>query len=318
MAKQTFIFTSTPISLFDHIADAGKTIEPLPDPVVVETKSDGVVYERVEKLAVPMKDGALLGDYRIQIYVAQGDSGNWYNAYHLHIPNVQGHSYYPWPKFSEKYPDRQAAIKAAAELVYKKAVSLVKNEKITRKIAVELSDFLLTAAAVEQAPEKSTLEKFQEAEVIGALGQAMETYCAFSRDELKVLAAGFQLAEYSREEKMVWHSVFDLDNDYKLWTVAGTYPTYAAAERKLKELKASGCIETGLDGKISMSDWFKNGLRDAGFEFYRVYGLRNHDQEGFSIRAGSKNWSICQRATSKEELQTAWDQLMLTEKALEG
>jgi hypothetical protein len=68
-----------------------------------------------------------------------------------------------------------------------------------------------------------------------------------------------------------------------------------------------------------MSGWNRPGnLIDAGFEFYRVYGLRSFYQEGFSIRAGSKNWSICQRATSKEELQTAWDNLMQDPKALEG
>lgn len=142
------------------------------------------------------------------------------------------------------------------------------------------------------------------------------TPSAFSRDERKILAAGFDLVKYFRDRKVVLMSEADPAN---LWTALEPFPTYAAAERKLKELKAQGNIETGLDGKIIMSGWNRPGsLIDAGFEFYRVYGLRDFDQEGFSIRAGSKNWSICQRATSKEELQTAWNMLMQTEKALEG
>lgn len=139
---------------------------------------------------------------------------------------------------------------------------------------------------------------------------------AFSRDESKVLAGGFNLVKYSRDEKMIWISE---TTPYALWAVVDTFNTYAAAERKLKELKAAGYIETSLTGKIIMTGWNQpGGLLKAGFEFYRCYGLNPFDQV-CCIKIGSKNWSNMAKYTDENELQKAWIELMATDpKALEG
>lgn len=138
----------------------------------------------------------------------------------------------------------------------------------------------------------------------------------FSRDEQKVLAAGFALVRYSREERKIELSEADPNNG---WTALEPFATYAAAERKLKELKGKGNIETGLDGKIIMSGWNQHGgLIKHGFEFYRVYGLRHYDS-GFCIKQGSKNWSNWGKFGNRGELKVAWDKLMNEDmKALEG
>lgn len=138
----------------------------------------------------------------------------------------------------------------------------------------------------------------------------------YSRDERKVVAAGFGLVRYNRDLKTV-----QITNDDPAtgWGPAVPFNTYAAAERTLKATIEQGCIETGLDGKIVMSGWNRPGrLMEAGFEFYRCYGLRNYDT-GSCIKVGSKNWSNLAKYGSREELQQAWDKLMSDDpKALEG
>lgn len=138
----------------------------------------------------------------------------------------------------------------------------------------------------------------------------------FSRCELKVLAAGFHLVRYTREEKKLELSEADICNG---WTALEPFPTYVAAERKLKELKSQGHIETGLDGKIIMSGWNQpGGLSKAGFEFYRVYGFHTYDT-GHCIKVGSKNWSNLAKYKDRAELRAAWSRLMTEDpKALEG
>lgn len=138
----------------------------------------------------------------------------------------------------------------------------------------------------------------------------------FSRDEAKVLHGGFHLVRYTRDEKKLELSEADHCNG---WLALEPFPTYAAAERKLKELKTAGNIETDLKGKIIMTGWNQpGGLLKAGFEFYRVYGLRAYE-ENFCIKQGSKNWSNWKKCATREELQAAWNELMNNDlKALEG
>jgi hypothetical protein len=167
---------------------------------------------------------------------------------------------------------------------------------------------------------------------------------AFSRCEMKVLAAGFSLVRYAREEKKIELSEVSTISTEQLsegfcdecgvypcccwddglspvtsWTALEQFPTYAAAERKLKELKENGCIETGVDGKIIMTGWNQpGGLLKAGFEFYRVYGFHTYDT-GHCIKVGSKNWSNLAKYSTRAELRTVWDKLMNEDpKALEG
>ena len=138
----------------------------------------------------------------------------------------------------------------------------------------------------------------------------------FSRDQMKLMDAGFSIVKYIREEKKILQNCSTPELG---WFLVGVYPTYAAAERKLKEMKDGGCIETDLDGTIIMSGWNQpGGLLKAGFEFYRCYGLREYDAN-CCIKQGSKNWSNWGKYKDQAELREAWDKLMNEDmKALEG
>lgn len=136
----------------------------------------------------------------------------------------------------------------------------------------------------------------------------------FSLCELKVLAAGFMLVRYDRDAKKIELSEADICNG---WTALSQFPTYAAAERALKELTGKGYIWTGLDGKIVMSGQ-SGKLMAEGFEFYRVYGFHSYDT-GHCIKIGSKNWSNLAKYAGRVALRAAWNKLMTEDpKALEG
>jgi len=137
----------------------------------------------------------------------------------------------------------------------------------------------------------------------------------FSRDELKIMAAGSQLVRYTRDEKKIECSGLDPAHG---WTSGGSFPTYAAAERMLKYYKGINFVETDLNGKIVMSGWNQSsGLSKQGFEFYRAYGFHSFDTS-FCIKVGSKNWSNLAKYPDQTALKLAWDQLMQDPKALEG
>lgn len=141
---------------------------------------------------------------------------------------------------------------------------------------------------------------------------------AFSRDELKVFRAGFFLVKYYREEKELRIADTTLDNG---WTMLNAFPTYASAERRLKEYKEAGYVESSREGKIVMTGWhFHQELKTAGFEFYRAYGLRDNSYQGepCCIKAGSKNWSNLAKYPDKAAIRQAWFELMQDPKALEG
>lgn len=139
----------------------------------------------------------------------------------------------------------------------------------------------------------------------------------FSRDQLKLLDVGFSLVRCTREEKRI--DLVTSAQQERGWCSIGPFPTYAAAERKLKELKDQGCIETDRNGKIIMTGWNRpGGLLKEGFEFYRCYGLHEYDQ-GCCIKQGSKNWSNWGKYKDPAELEKAWSELMNGDsKALEG
>lgn len=139
----------------------------------------------------------------------------------------------------------------------------------------------------------------------------------FSRDQRKVLAAGFALVRYTRDAKLIQVSEADLCNG---WCSLDTFKTYAEAERKLKELKSRGHIETDLRDKIVMSGWNQpGGLLKAGFEFYRCYGLGSPQEGNYCIKVGSRNWSNLAKYDAAHDLCLAWDALMTNDpKALEG
>lgn len=139
----------------------------------------------------------------------------------------------------------------------------------------------------------------------------------YTRDQIKVMDEGFFLIKYIREEKKILCTGMDPLNG---WYLHGIYETYAKAERILKDLYAGPMnVRIGEGNEIIMTGWNQpGGLLKAGFEFYRVYGLRDYDA-GFCIKQGSKNWSNWKKFSNREELQTAWDNLMNNDlKALEG
>ena len=138
----------------------------------------------------------------------------------------------------------------------------------------------------------------------------------FSRDQRKVLAAGFALVRYTRDAKLIQVSEADICNG---WCSLDPFKTYAEAERKLKELKNRGHIETDSRGKIVMSGWHQSaGIKASGFEFYRSYWFNDGEKETCSIKVGSRNWSNLAKFDSRAELEAAWTKLMDDPKALEG
>jgi len=132
---------------------AGVCYKDEPDKLPVEPctdEKDGVHFDNIEKIVVPATDKTLKA-YIVQLYVAKGISGNWYAAYHLHTP-VGGHSYYPFPKFSDVYHGRNSALCAAGELVYNKFVEIIKEVKAVRKMSVAINDAIIIANSTEVQP----------------------------------------------------------------------------------------------------------------------------------------------------------------------
>ena len=135
---------------------------------------------------------------------------------------------------------------------------------------------------------------------------------SWSRDEAKLLAAGFRLVRLDREMKRIDTSCH---NPRLYWTPDTIRETFAAAERDLKQ-----AVE-GPENFIAVS---MNGgagrcakLDSAGFTFYRVEGLTGHHEQ-CRIKVGP-NWSTWKKFDTPAECQAAWNELMDNDpKALEG
>jgi len=155
----------------------------------------------------------------------------------------------------------------------------------------------------------------------------------FSRDEAKILMAGFDLVRYDRDEKTVWLAETeytiedgkgnwqrDPERDGTRWYKTGKspYPTFAAAERAVKEILNDGAsIEVGTDGHVVHCG--NKDLRDDGFEFYRSEGIIPGHGQVPRIKSFSKGWGTVHKFTTPAECRAAWDTLMLTDnKALHG
>ena len=139
----------------------------------------------------------------------------------------------------------------------------------------------------------------------------------FTRDEAKLLLAGFSLARYDRTEKAVYtaHPV----NGRAAWShhVRSPFGTYSLAERELKEtVSQPGFIEVTMTGSVRPGHKQKE-LFAAGFDMYRAQGLiPGHGTP--RIKCASQNWGTWCKYDSPGEVQAAWDELMQNEKALEG
>lgn len=131
-------------------------------------------------------------------------------------------------------------------------------------------------------------------------------------NEAKILLAGFDLVNYDRELKTISRIVADQSGQG--WNKVGEYPTYAAAERALKEiLKDSSCIRVSHDGEVLDN---RKPLIAAGFEFYRRNKTLGDTVK--RIKCYSKNWGTWQKYESAEQCKSAWNELMQNPKALEG
>lgn len=140
----------------------------------------------------------------------------------------------------------------------------------------------------------------------------------FSHDEAKILAAGFILVRYNREEKRV-----DLATPKgpvpDSWLKGLPEKTYAAAERSLGYLlDAPSYIQVDENGYAERSSHKSiKKLVDAGFEFYRQEGvMKGHGTP--RIKIASKNWGTWRKFESGAEVVDAWTELMKNEKALQG
>jgi len=137
----------------------------------------------------------------------------------------------------------------------------------------------------------------------------------YTRDETKLLTAGFILVRYDREAKTVQRTSA---NSAAGWAPAVLFNTYAAAEKTLKDmLKIDTIIEVSLEGKANLTTC-RRKLLAAGFDFYRSEGVIPGHGTVPRIKQGSSNWSTWGKYEQLYELKNAWDELMTDDKALEG
>lgn len=136
----------------------------------------------------------------------------------------------------------------------------------------------------------------------------------FTRDEAKILAAGFHLVKYNRAEKSV-HKI--CTNPMLGWYLFGISKTYAEAERRVKELLVNPlCIEVSGDGTAT-GHVSNHRLSAAGFQFYRSEGIiRGHGTPRIKI---GPNWTTLEKFGTDKQCKKAWDVLMEGDlKALQG
>jgi len=148
---------------------------------------------------------------------------------------------------------------------------------------------------------------------------SLNTYVqlGFSRDEAKLLLAEFTLVRYDREEKAIHFAEPDEDQSYWSPHIMSPFATYVAAEKELKSLLSMlGYIEVTMEGLVHPGHKHRE-LSDAGFDLYRSEEIvMGHGTP--RIKCFSKNWGTWKKYETSEEVQTAWDELMKDEKALQG
>ena len=280
------------VSLFDEPAL-------LPGKQQKDADNDGVTYERIEIINVPLSK---LCNSRVQLYVVQGDSGAWYFGRHIHLACGSGNSYYPYPKFSDKFTSRDAALQASIKSVVgycgKPPVGQDPKKDI-KDVLAALTTFTKTLVPASQP----------------ALLPETATSTLYTRDETKILHMGFILVRYDRDKKTVQRT---WDNSRQGWAPAIPFNTYAAAKRTLKDmLKIDNVVEVHLDGKANRTSSSKK-LYAAGFDFYRTDGIIPGHGTAPRIKCGSKGWGTLEKFETAKECQQAWDELMKDDRALEG
>ena len=123
----------------------------------------------------------------------------------------------------------------------------------------------------------------------------------YKRNEAKIIAAGFQLVKFDREEKQLSVTAVDPRGG---WLQLPARETWAAAERDLETMITDGMINVVGNNKAGVSgNKCISALRNKGFEFYR--------KEDSRIKYGS-GWRTWKKFNTPEECTTAWDTLMTT------
>ena len=178
------------------------------------------------------------------------------------------------------------------------------------EILMTLRDGSTPAASTPDPPRNSANEP----------DPSINTYIVqgFSRDQAKLLLAGFTLVRYGRTEKVIYLAVPDEGKSHWFKHVGSPFATYTAAEKELKDLLSMlGYIEVTSDGLVLVTGRKHSELSAAGFDLYRSEGIvQGHGTP--RIKCFSKNWGTWQKYETGEEVQAAWDELMKNEKALQG
>lgn len=177
--------------------------------------------------------------------------------------------------------------------------------------AVCLKDEAAKAIAPEVADDEDTTHP-ERPTFLGMDFQDMMKW-SWSRDEAKLLAAGFRLVRLDREMKRIDVSCH---NPRLYWTADTVRETFAAAERDLKRAieGPEQFVEVSMDGQTQDRG---HKLKAAGFTFYRVECLTGHHEQ-CRIKIGP-NWSTWKKFDTPAECQAAWDDLMDNDPmALEG
>jgi hypothetical protein len=135
----------------------------------------------------------------------------------------------------------------------------------------------------------------------------------YSRNEAKIIAAGFQLVKYSRDERVVSITAVDPRGG---WLSSPPASTFAAAERDLATvLERPGLIEVAGNKKGGVvGHKCMHALRAVGFEFYRaerVMGPNNSGEVISKIKFGS-SWRTWKKFDTPNEYEHAWNTLMTT------
>lgn len=177
----------------------------------------------------------------------------------------------------------------------------VKRDQIKAAISAKIEAEPITSAELYQEfpDERPTVEELRKKN--------------FKEGEIKILRAGFALVLYDREQKTVYRSYPD---PRRGWAPMGIFPTYAAAERKVAELlEDPRAVQVNFSGQ-TLNSRDEKKLRDAGFSFYRNAGMDYGEKWG-RIKIGP-SWSTYRKLETREDLETAWTELMKDEKALQG
>jgi len=198
-------------------------------------------------------------------------------------------------------------------------------EKLEAVLAVFGKKREKKAKAVPPASEQLSIFDLEEQNLqeTSSLQKLINMYqdAGLKPDEAKILAAGFILVRYIREEKTVYERLPG-DKWHLGWLklMGSPFATFTQAERQLAAILKDPQViqvrpETGE--VITGTGRCYDKLVLAGFDLYRSEGIvAGHGRP--RIKCYTKGWGNWKKFETGKECQKAWDELMLTDKALQG